>query len=66
MHVSQSMHLPRRPDIEAFLADCQNDYTQAPPTFNIGSDLEDNITEEEEEDDEEDEEDVRKTEEVKI
>ncbi|CAA0059166.1 PID domain-containing protein [Caenorhabditis elegans] len=64
MHVSQSMHLPRRPDIEAFLADCQNDYTQAPPTFNIGSDLEDNITEEEEEDDEEDEEDVRKTEEV--
>ncbi|CAO4367919.1 unnamed protein product [Caenorhabditis nigoni] len=77
IHLSQSMQLPRRPDIEAFLADCQNDYTQAPPTFNIGSEEEEDdddvagiITEEDEDDfyddddDDDYEEDVKKTEEV--
>ncbi|EFO99175.1 CRE-JIP-1 protein [Caenorhabditis remanei] len=73
IHLSQSMQLPRRPDIEAFLADCQNDYTQAPPTFSIGSQGDDEdegeefgvggvggggvITEEDEDDFEEDDED---------
>ncbi|EGT52736.1 CBN-JIP-1 protein [Caenorhabditis brenneri] len=69
IHLSQSMQLPRRPDIEAFLADCQNDYTQAPPTFSIGSEEEEDevggvITEEDEDFEENEDEDVKKTEEV--
>uniref|UniRef100_A0A1I7TGE0 PID domain-containing protein n=1 Tax=Caenorhabditis tropicalis TaxID=1561998 RepID=A0A1I7TGE0_9PELO len=70
IHLSQSMQLPRRPDIEAFLADCQNDYTQAPPTFSIGSEEDEDdeidgaITEEDEDFEEDEDEDVKKTEEV--
>uniref|UniRef100_A0A8R1DKD9 PID domain-containing protein n=1 Tax=Caenorhabditis japonica TaxID=281687 RepID=A0A8R1DKD9_CAEJA len=68
IHQSQSMQLPRRPDIEAFLTDCQNDYIKAPPTFSIGGSSEDGITEEEEDDElgeeSEDEDVVKKTEEV--
>lgn len=59
------MQLPRRPDIEAFLADCQNDYTKGPPAFSIGSTDEDGITEEDEDfEEEDDEESVKRTEEV--
>ncbi|CAI2347187.1 unnamed protein product [Caenorhabditis sp. 36 PRJEB53466] len=70
IHQSQSMQLPRRPDIEAFLADCHQDYTKAPPAFSIGSSEEEGITEEDEdfeeedEEDDDEEEDVKRTEEV--